>query len=421
MNSRERVRAAINHRQPDRVPLDLGGTAVTGIAASTYARLRQALGLPRHPPKVTEPFQVLAEVEDDVRDALGVDTVGLGLPTTFFGYKNEGPWKPWTLFDGTEVLVPDKFVVREAANGDLLLYPKGDTSVPPSAHMPKDGYYFDAIIRQETLDWEHLDANEWADQMYSVYTDEDIGYLQQQAEWLYANMTRSIIWGFGGGGFGDIAWVPGPNLLHPKGIRDPQDWIIAHKTHPEYIRGIFARQCEIGLENLRLVWQAVGSKIDVVFVSGTDFGTQDRPFISPEMYRALYKPFHKRINDWIHQNTTWKVFFHSCGSIVALLDDLVDVGVDIINPVQCSARGMEPEHLKQRYGRQLVFWGGGVDTQWTLPFGTPDEVYAQVRERIRIFNDGGGYVFNTIHNIQANVPIANLMAMFKAITDSAQA
>jgi hypothetical protein len=417
VNSRERVRAALNHQQPDRVPLDLGSTPVSSIAAGTYARLRRSLGLPGHPPKVNEPFQMLAEVEDDVRDALGIDTVGLQLPDTFFGFRNEG-WKPWRLFDGTDVLVPSKFVVQTAENGDLFLYAEGNTSVPPSAHMPQGGYYFDAIVRQEKLDWEHLDPLEWANQMYAVYSADDVRYLTEQAAQLYTNTTRAIVWTFGGGGFGDIAWVPGPNLLHPKGIRDPQDWIVAHKTNPEYITGIFERQCEIGLENARLVWQAVGSKIDVCFVSGTDFGTQDRLFISPEMYRAMYKPFHKRINDWIHQNTTWKTFFHSCGSIAGLLDDFVEVGVDIVNPVQCSAAGMEAQALKKQYGKELVFWGGGIDTQWVLPFGSPDEVYRQARERIRIFNDGGGFVFNTIHNVQQNVPVENLRAMLRAVAES---
>lgn len=416
MNSRERVQAAINHRQPDRAPLDLGSTAVSGIAAGAYTRLRRALGLPQRRARVTEPFQVLGDVEDDVRTALGVDTAGIGLPTTFFGFRNED-WKPWTLFDGTEVLVPGKFTVREDEAGGLLIYANGDTSAPPSGHMPKDGFYFDATIRQERLDWDHLDARVWADQMYAVYSPQDVAYLKQQADALYAGSERAIVWNFGGGGFGDIAWVPGPNLSYPKGVRDPQDWIIAHKTNPEYISGIFERQCEIGLENLRLVWDAVGSKIDVVFVSGTDFGTQDRLFISPQMYRDLYKPFHTRINQWIKRNTTWKIFFHTCGSIVDLLDDLIDVGVDIINPVQCSAKGMEAAALKAAYGERLVFWGGGVDTQWTLPFGTPDEVYHQVSERVRIFNSGGGFVFNTVHNIQQNVPVENLLAMYRALQD----
>lgn len=414
MNSRERVRAAINHEQPDRTPIDLGSTPVTGIAASTYAKLRAALGLPDIPIKVTEPFQVLAEVEDNMRDVIGVDTIGLQLPVTFFGFKNED-WKPWTLFDGTSVLVPGKFTVDEAANGDLMLYANGDRSAPPSARMPKNGYYFDAIIRQEDLDWDHLDPLEWADQMFAVMTDEEVRYLETQANRLFETTERSLVWTWGGGGFGDIAWVPGPNLPYPKGIRDPEEWIVAHKTHPEYIGGIFARQCEIALKNAEMVWQAVGDKIDVVFVSGTDLGTQDRLFLSPQTYRELYKPFHKRVNDWIHQNTTWKIFYHSCGSIADLLDELIEVGVDIVNPVQCSAKGMEAPRLKALYGDKLVFWGGGVDTQWTLPFGTPDEVREQVEERVRIFSPGGGFVFNTIHNVQANTPVENLLAMYKAV------
>lgn len=416
MTSRERVRAAINHRQPDRVPLDLGSTAVTGIAAGAYARLRHSLGLPQRPPHVYEPFQVLADVEDDVRDVLGVDTVGLHLPDTFFGFRNEN-WKPWRLFDGTDVLVPGGFAVTTDANGDLLLHPGGDLSAPPSARMPNGGYYFDWVIRQEELDWDHLDPLEWANQMYSVYKPADVRYLAEQAQRLYAETTRAIVWSFGGGGFGDIAWVPGPNLAQPKGVRDPQDWIVAHKTHPEYITGIFERQCAVAIENARLIWDAIGDKIDVCFVSGTDFGAQDRSFISPDMYRTMYKPFHTRINDWIHKNTTWKVFYHSCGSIISLLDDLVESGVDIINPVQCSAAGMDAATLKTRYGKQLVFWGGGIDTQWTLPFGSPDEVYRQARERIRIFNDGGGFVFNTIHNIQQNVPVENVRAMLRAVAE----
>lgn len=416
MNSRERVQAAINHRQPDRVPLDLGSTAITGISAGAYVQLRQALGMPPRPVKVSEPYQILAEVEDDIRERLGVDTIGLGLPTTMFGFRNEG-WKPWQLFDGTPVLVPDKFVVRPDDKGDLLLYPGGDLSAPPSARMPKGGFYFDTIIRQEPIDWDHLDPAEWVRGMYAVYTDEELRYLQDGAERLYRETDRAIVCSLSAGGFGDIAHVPGPWLVHPKGIRDPEEWYVAHATHPEYIRGIYELQCEIAIENARLLWQAVGSKIDVIVVSGTDLGAQDRSFLSPAMYRSLYKPFHRRVNEWIHQHTTWRTFYHTCGSIVDLLDDLVEVGVDIINPVQCSAKGMDPAFLKNQYGDRLVFWGGGVDTQRTLPFGTPEQVYRQVRERIDIFSPGGGFVFNTIHNIQWNVPVENLLALFQAVQD----
>jgi hypothetical protein len=414
MNSRERIRAAIAHREPDRIPLDLGGTSVTGIVAVACARLRQALALPDRPPRVFDPMLMLAEVEDDLRLRLEIDTVPLRLPSNRFGIRNAG-WKPWCLWGGTEILMPGAFHVTESADGDLLAYPRGDTSLAPSARMPKGGYYFDAIVRQEPIDEAHLDPDEWVQSMFSLYSQEDLRYLEARAAYLYRYTPWSIVGHLSGGAFGDISHVPAVGLPQPKGIRDPLDWYAAHITHPEYIQGIFERQCAIALENLKLLWQAVGPRMDVIYVSGTDFGTQERAFIAPAMYRALYKPFHKRLNDWIHQHTTWKVFYHSCGSIVDLLDDLVEAGVDIINPIQTSARGMDPAFLKQKYGGRLVFWGGGVDTQHTLPFGTPEEVYQEVRDRLRIFGPGAGFVFTPVHCIQENVPVENLLAMFEAL------
>ena len=159
----------------------------------------------------------------------------------------------------------------------------------------------------------------------------------------------------------------------------------------------------------------MGDKIDVVTVSGTDFGCQRGPMISPALYRSLWKPFHRQINDWIHQNTPWKTFFHTCGSVTAFLEDFIDAGVDILNPVQCSAAGMDAATLKARFGSRLVFWGGGVNTQETLPFGTPEQVRAEVAERIRVFNQDGGFVFNTIHNIQAKTPAENVLALFETV------
>ena len=193
---------------------------------------------------------------------------------------------------------------------------------------------------------------------------------------------------------------------------------MAHMIHPEYIQGIYEMQCEVALENLKLLREAVGDRIDVIGISGTDFGTQNGTFISPDMYREMYQPFHKKLNDWIHANTSWKIFYHSCGSVVTLLDDFIEAGVDILNPVQCSAAGMDAKILKERYGDRLVFWGGGVDTQKTLPFGTPEEVRQEVRERIETFAPGGGFVFNTIHNIQPGTPVENMMAMFEAVREA---
>jgi len=416
MSPRERVRKAISHQEADRIPVDLGSTLVTGIQASTYAKLRRALGLKDEPVKIADPFQMLSYVEMEVIERLGIDTIGLWLPTTIFGFKREG-WKPWRLFDGTKVMVPEKFNTTTDEKGNIYLYPEGDTSAPPSGKMPQGGYYFDVIVRQEAIDEEKLDPEEWVRQQYSVFSEEELKYLERTADALYKNTELSIVGEFVDAGFGDIALVPAPMVRYPKGIRDPQRWIMAHLEHPEYIKGIFELQCEIALKNLELSYEAVGDKIDVIMVSGTDFGTQSGPFISPDMYREIYKPFHKRINDWIHENTSWKTFYHSCGSIVAFLDDFVEAGVDILNPVQTSAKDMDPKMLKERYGDKLVFWGGGVDTQRTLPFGSPEEVRRQVSERCRIFGKGGGYVFSAIHNIQQKVPIENLMAMFEVVRE----
>jgi uroporphyrinogen-III decarboxylase len=188
-------------------------------------------------------------------------------------------------------------------------------------------------------------------------------------------------------------------------------------TRRDYVYRVFERQCEIALENLARIHEAVGERVAVVYVSGTDFGMQTGPFISPQAYRDLYQPFHKEINGWIHRHTTWKTFMHTCGAITELLPDFIEAGFDISNPVQTSAAGMDPAELKARFGDQVVFWGGGVDTQRTLPFGTPEEVRREVHERMRIFGPGGGFVFNTIHNVQAQVPVENLLALYEAVRD----
>ncbi len=186
----------------------------------------------------------------------------------------------------------------------------------------------------------------------------------------------------------------------------------------DYVYELFCRQCEIALANLAKIYDAVGDRVSVVYISGTDFGTQNGPFISPANYRKLYQPFHRRVNDWVHQHTPWKTFIHTCGSIIALLPDIVDAGFDILNPVQCSAAGMDPQVLKDRFGDKVTFWGGGVDTQKTLPFGTPDEIRRQVRERMNIFGRGGGFVFNPVHNVQAGTPAENLVALYDAVRES---
>ena len=203
----------------------------------------------------------------------------------------------------------------------------------------------------------------------------------------------------------------------PKGIRDIAEWYMSTVTRRDFVYELFDKQCGIALENWELIRQAVGNKVAAVFVTGTDFGAQFSTFIAPDAYRDLFQPFHKRVNDWVHKRTTWKTFIHSCGSVMDLLPDFIDAGFDILNPVQCTAACMDPRELKAKFGDKLVFWGGAIDTQTVLPFGTPEEVYAQARERIEIFGKDGGFVFNPVHNIQGNAPIENVIAFYKAIKD----
>ena len=414
MNSRERVKQALAHRQPDRVPLDFGSTAVTGMHATCVAQLREHYGLARRPVKIWEPFQMLGDIEDDLCDAMGVDTVKLPGPSNMFGFRNEN-WKEFRAPWGQALLVPDRFVTTQAPNGDLFLYPQGDASVPPSGRMPASGYFFDAIPRQEPIDEEHLDPAGNLEEFGPIGAS-DLAWYRKQAAGL-KGATRAVVGGVGGTAFGDIALVPGMFLKRPRGIRDVAEWYISTVARRDYVHAVFMRQCAMALRNLEQVAAAVGDAMDVIFVCGTDFGTQTSSFCSVDTYRELYHPYYRQVNDWIHRHTRWKTFKHSCGAVANFLDDFVASGFDIVNPVQCSATGMDPRTLKQRYGDRITFWGGGVDTQKTLPFGTPAEVRAQVLERCEIFAPGGGFVFDAIHNVQANTPAANVVAMIEAVRE----
>ena len=417
MTSRERFQATLDHRQPDRVCVDMGATPTSGIAASTLSKLRRAvLRDEDYRVRVFEPYQMLGEVDDELLDALGIDVMGLFGRKTMFGFEI-GDWKPFELFDGTPVLVPGEFTVTTDDNGDLLMHPEGDTSAPPSARMPKGGYYFDAIIRQEPIDEDKLDPADNCEE-FALLSDEDVRDFADRARALADGRERGIIISLPGAAIGDIALIPGVFMKHPKGIRDVEEWYVSTVTRKDYVHEVFSRQTEIAVGNIERIGKAVGECAQAAFVCGTDFGTQRGTFLSPQMYQELYSPYYKRLNAAVHEHTPWKTLKHSCGSVYDLIPHFIEDGFDILNPVQCSAAKMAPRTLKSEFGGDIVFWGGGVDTQRTLPFGTPEEVYDEVRERIDIFNEGGGFVFNTIHNVQVKTPVDNLQAMFRAIRDS---
>jgi uroporphyrinogen-III decarboxylase len=417
MTSRERLQATLNHEPVDRVCVDFGAGGQTGMGVCAVHRLRRAvLGDKDWRVKVTEPYQMLGEIDEELRCALGLDVVGIDPPMNMFGFANEG-WKPFEMHDGITVLVPEKFNCTVNERGDMLMHPQGDTNVPACAVMPKTGYFFDAVNRQGPIKEEELDPADNCEE-FSILSDADVQYYADRAGQLHSQTDYGIYMTIGGLAFGDIALVPATWMKYPKGIRDVEEWYVSTAARRDYVYKVFERQCEIALKNIELLAEAVGNKVQVVFTSGTDFGTQRGLFISPAAYRDLYKPFQKLINDKIHELTDWKVFIHSCGSVYELIPDFIEAGFDILNPVQCSAEGMEPERLKKEFGNQLVFWGGGVDTQKTLPFGTRDDVYREVCERIEIFGKSSGFVFNSIHNIQSNVPTENILAVFDAIRDS---
>ncbi len=414
MTSKENLLKTLNHEQPDRMVVDFGATPVTGIHVRVVEQLRDHFGLEKKPVTVNEPFQMLGLVEEDLQEAMGVDVIGLSPSSDMFGNRFEN-WKEFRTPWGQEVLVPGSFVVSVDGNGDTVIYPQGDRSVPPSAKMPKASFFFDAIIRQEPLDELKLDPMDNTEE-FALMTEDDLDYWKHAIE-KTADSGNGLVANFGGTGIGDIALVPGLNLKAPKGIRDVADWYMSTLMRTDYLHTVFEKQTDIALENLKMAKEAAGDLVDVAFICGTDFGTQESAFCSLEAFDELYAPYYKKMNNWIHENTRWKTFKHSCGAVEPFMEHFIEAGFDIINPVQVNAAGMDPVLLKEKYGDHLVFWGGGVDTQKVLPFGTPEEVKAHVLKECEIFAPGGGFVFNTVHNIQANVPLINLLAMLEAIEE----
>jgi hypothetical protein len=398
MTSRERVLRALQHREPDRVPLDLGGTIMSGIMAHPLHGLRRHLGLQQRPVKVYEVFQMLGEVELDAVERLGIDVLPVEPLVQFFGLRREG-WKPWRLWDGTEVLVPGQFEVETDTEGGWLLHTAGDPSRPVEGRMPRGGFYFD----MSSLTDSHPDYTPPALEglrREGLLPAAELEFLAARAEGLRRQTDKALLLGCW-----DRVGLPWVGSI--------PDFLVLQALDPGYVRELFAVRTETALDNLERLERYLGDNVDILGLDGTDYGAQNAELFNPELFGELYLPFFREQNDWVHEHTAWKTWLHSCGSITAILPILVEAGVDIINPVQTSAAGMDPAWLKREFGDRIVFWGGGVDTQRTLPFGTPEEVAAEVRERIRIFAPGGGYVFNTIHNIQQNTPPQNIAAAYE--------
>ena len=416
MNSKERVKTVLSHRAADKIAVDLGCSPVSGIHCKVVEELRRHYGLEDRPVKVHEPGQMLGLVEDDLAEALGLDVIGCWAANNGWGIPQKD-WKPYRMPWGQTVMFPaplaDSIVEKDGA---LYGFAQGDNTVPPATMMPELCYFFDCLERQSgEIDDAALRVEDNLEEFGEI-SDADVAHWKKTIDEA-SQSGKAVFANLGGMALGDIGILLAPCLKHPKGIRQVAEWYMSTLTRQDFIRELFDRQTDTAIKNLEKIYAAVGNKIDIAFICGTDFGTQTSQFCSDETFRYLWMPYYKKVTGWIHEHTTWKTFKHCCGAIVPLMESFIECGFDIINPVQIAAAGMDPKFLKEQYGDRITFWGGGVDTQRTLPYGSPDDVRREVLELCEIFGRDGGFVFNTIHNIQANVPIENVVAMVEALRE----
>ena len=404
MTSRERVLRTVNHQVPDRVPIDLGGHKASGIAVSAYDKVKRKLGI-ASPTKVADPRFMIAAVEEEVLRRFHVDVVPLDLSLILPAIRPDGEWIPRRLFDGTPVLFPPGTNIGEDAEGNWLLL--GADGSPTSFRMPKNGHYFDDVsFNRGTA----IDPGKF--HPIDDISDEHLKILSRYGRSLYEDTDYAILgWGFG------VCFL-GLSLITDRASNVTQglsnQWLMMLMTEKETCHEMMNRSVEATIKCLTLVNQAVGDYCFAWGIAADDSGTQRGEFIRPELWAEMLKPHYKKLCDWIHAHTSWKVFLHSCGSVYHLLPHFIEAGIEILNPVQTSAANMEPARLKQEFGDRLVFWGGGCDTQQVLGQASPAEIRQHVQQRMETFGPGGGYVFNQIHNIQANVPPENIVAMFDA-------
>ncbi len=406
MNSRARVLSALNHQEPDRVPIDFSGHRSSGIAAIAYAKLRDCLGLAKKPIRVYDVVQQLAVVDQDVLDLFGVDTIELGRG---FAVRGED-WIDWVLPDGTPCQVPAWIRPERQPNGWVIRSRSGRVI----ARMPDGALYFEQAYYPFADGKPDHDAIEeafkecmWTDvvcppgPLVDGGPEGDRVYIEG-AKRLRERTDRAIIGLFGG------------NLLElGQFLYRNDNFFMLLAGEPDRAHDFLEKSVEVHLAKLEKYLKLVGPYIDIILF-GDDLGMQTGPQISPRMYREFFKPRHARMWKRAKELANVKVMLHCCGGVRELLPDLIDAGLDTINPVQISCRGMDAAGLKRDFGKDITLWGGGCDTQRILPNGTPDEVREHVRQQVEIMQPGGGFVFQQVHNVLAYVPPENVVAMFEA-------
>ena len=389
MTSRERVLATLNHREPDKIPIDFGGMGSTGIMALAYNGLKQELGLQKNKTRMLDINQQLAIPEKEILDLFQVDVISL--ESSFM--QNNKDWKNWQLPDNSKVEIPAELLPKWVGEEWVLM--DGERI---KARMPESCLYFESC--NPPLEFAATEQ-EIQNYRWNYFSDDYFRELENNAKQLYEETEYAIMGGFGGSIFEEYQVLRG----YSKAMLD----LVAD---PNFAEALIGKLTEVHLCNLEKYLQAVSKYIQVIQM-GDDLGMQSGPQISLELYQDYIKPAHKKIYQYVKSNSDLFLFLHSCGSIYDFIPDLIDAGVDILNPVQFSAANMDSKNLKEKFGDKITFWGGGVDTQKDLPFGTPDEVADQVEMQMKTFSPGGGFVFAAVHNIQANTPIENIIKLFE--------
>jgi uroporphyrinogen decarboxylase len=396
VNPRERALTSLRHQEPDRIPLDLGGTGDTGILISPYISLRQHLGLGTGRPRLCNVISRCAYVEDDVRSALGVDVLGI--------YYEPQEWRQETLEAGIPVEVPALWKPQRQVDGSYIVFGSADNLL---YKMPAEGHYFDPLYApladvETVADIEnHLDTLTNYDRPY--YLDKSYENLEQIARDLYEN-TDYLLVGF----FGGHIFAAGLQ------VRGYENFFLDLLANPVLAEALMDRLAEGHMRRFNRFAETVGKYLHVVHVED-DLGMQDRTMISPEVYRQRIKPYHSRLYRHIKNQCDAYLMLHTDGSVYPLIPDFIEMGIDILNPVQYTTRGMEAGKLKSAFGADLTFWGGGCDTQQILPFGTPEQIKDEVRRQIDVLAPGGGFIFSQVHNIQPGTPMENIAAMYEAL------
>ena len=396
MTHRERVLMALNHEEPDRVPIDFAAWRSSGIQAPAYAALRRHLGLGGDRLfRLYDLMQQLAEPELELVERFHGDIVQIHRLEPSFGIRIDA-WRPATLPDGTRCLVPRDYHPVARPHGGWSLLSSDGTEI---ARMLPSGGYFEPVHfpLANAHAPEDIEAIPWP-----IMTAEEAAFIRTQAEHWRRHTDYATLACFGG------------NILENGNFMFGfAEFMMRLGTDVDLVEYFLDRLVRWHLDNLAVFLPAIEGLVDIV-ACGDDLGTQTSLIVSPETYRRLIKPRQAKVYEYIHQHSSAKLFLHSCGAIEPILGDLIEIGIEIINPVQIGAAGMEPEWLKAKYGRHLTFWGGGCDTQHTLPLGTVDDIRDEVRQLVGIFKPGGGFVWCPIHNLQATVPPANVIAAYDA-------